>query len=290
MNSRTLVFGLAVVSGLVFASGVFGQSTNVTFPAPSPACTLKQRVGLTDIQIEYSRPSAKGRQIFGGLLPYGEVWRAGANAATKITFSTPVKLNGTEVPAGTFALFAIPGQDEWTIIIGKGPQQWGAYSYSPTNDIVRVPARPRTLTAPIETFVIEFNNIHDQSATLNLAWENTLVPIKLEVDVAATLVPQIDAAIAAVGGKSANLYYSSALFYYENGLDLNKALPWANEAVKLNTNAPYMMLLNARIQAKLGHKNEAIAAAKKTSELGVKAEGPKSGFVKMSADLITSLQ
>ena len=290
MNSKILSFGLAVVSGLVFTGGVCGQSTNVAFPAPSPACTLKQRVGLTDIEITYSRPSVKGRQIFGGLLPYGEVWRAGANAATKVVFSTAVKLNGADVPAGTYALFAIPGQEEWTIIISKAPQQWGAFSYSPTNDLVRVQARPRTLSAPIETFVIEFNNIRDQSATLNLAWENTLVPVKLEVDVAGTLLPQIDAAMAAGGNKSANLYYSSALFYYENGLDVNKALPWANEAVKINTNAPYMMLLKARILAKLGHKEEAVAAAKKSSELGVKADGPKSGFVKMSNDLITSLQ
>jgi hypothetical protein len=109
MRSGTFSFALAVACGL--ASPLFAAQT-LQFPAPSPACTIKQRVGLTDIEIVYSRPGIKDRQIFGGLVPYGEVWRTGANASTKVTFSTPVKLNGEQIPAGTYALYTIPGEDE----------------------------------------------------------------------------------------------------------------------------------------------------------------------------------
>ena len=112
MNSKTLRFFSLFTGGLMLAAGALAQTPKVDFPAPSPACTLKQRVGVTDIEIVYSRPGVKDRAIFGSLVPYGQVWRTGANNATKITFSTPVKLNGTDIPAGTYALFTIPGENE----------------------------------------------------------------------------------------------------------------------------------------------------------------------------------
>ena len=121
-------------------------------PAPSPASTLKQRVGVTDIEIVYSRPGVKDRVIFGGMVPYGEVWRTGANNSTKITFSTAVKLNGTEIPAGAYALFTIPGETEWTIIINKGAAQWGAFQYDEKIDVARFKATPVSLEKPLETF------------------------------------------------------------------------------------------------------------------------------------------
>jgi hypothetical protein len=294
MNAKALssAIAIALVSTSLFATCANAQQAApaVEFPAPSPTATLKQRVGLTDIEITYSRPGVKGRQIFGGLIPYGEVWRAGANSATKVVFSTPVKLNGQELPAGTYGLFAIPGQSEWTIIINKIATQWGAYSYKQTDDVLRVTARPMKLAELVETYTIDINDIRDQSATLNLIWEKTRVPVKIEVDAASKVVPSIEAAMKSSGTKNAGLYYSSAMFYFENGLDTKKALEWINEAVKLNDKAPYMMLLKARILAKTGDKAGAIAAAKKTAELGVAAEGPKSGFVKMSDDLIASLK
>jgi hypothetical protein len=292
MNTKLLIIPLAaaVLAGVTGVSVAQTNAPSVEFPAPSPTATLKQRVGLTDIEITYSRPGVKGRAIFGGVVPYGEVWRAGANAATKFVVSTPMKLNGSAVPAGTYAFFAMPGKDEWTIILGKGPNQWGAYAYNQSNDVVRVTAKPVALGESVESFTIDFNDLRDQSATLNLIWEKTRVPVKLEVDTAAVLQPKIEAAMASTGTKSANLYYSSALFYFENGKDMGKALEWVNEATRLNDKAPNMMLLKARILAKRGDKPGAIAAAKKTAELGVAAEGPKSGFVKMSEDLIASLQ
>src|ERR1039457_2756435 len=137
MSLKSLHLLVMAISGLAVVSSLQAQAPNIEFPAASPACTLKQRVGLTDITVVYSRPSVKGRTIFGGIVPYGTVWRAGANQATKISFSTPVKLEGNEIPAGNYSLFAIPGEPEWTIIINKNTNQWGAFQYNTNDDLVR---------------------------------------------------------------------------------------------------------------------------------------------------------
>ncbi|MGC4073704.1 MAG: DUF2911 domain-containing protein [Nibricoccus sp.] len=278
---------------LALFSTLSAQSTEapkVTFPAPSPASTLKQRVGLTDIEVIYSRPGVKGRQIFGGLEAYGKVWRTGANSATKIKFSTPVKLNGTDIPAGSYELFTIPGADEWIVIIHKDSSEWGAYSYDAKNDIARVKATPVKLAESVETFTIDVNDIRNESATLNLIWEKTRVPVKLQVDVVSAVVPQIEAALASPATKPAGFYFGAAQFYYDQGLDLQKAKTLITQATAGEKPAFYMVHLKAKILAKLGEKDAAIAAAKQSTELAVAVEGPQSGFVKMNNDLIASLR
>jgi hypothetical protein len=290
VNSKTLLFALAFAGELVFASRLSAQTPQVNFPAASPACTFKQRVGLTDIEIVYSRPGVKDRTIFGGIVPYGQVWRTGANQATKITFSTPVKLEGMDIPAGTYALFTIPGEKEWTIIINKNATQWGAFQFNEKDDVARFKVTPVTLAETIETFTIEFNHIRDESAVLNLVWDKTVVPIHLEVDVSGKLVPQIEAAMAPPGKKSDGFYFQAATFYYNHDLDQKKALDWVNAGLADNPRIAYEMLhLKAQILAKQGDKAGAIAAAKQSSELAIKAEGPGSSFVKMNQDLISSL-
>jgi len=233
----------------------------------------------------YSRPGVKDRTIFGGLVPYGEVWRTGANAATKITFSTPVKLNGVDIAAGTYGLFTIPGDDEWTIIINKGSDQWGAYQYDEKKDLVRFKTKPVELGFSIETFTIEFNHVRDESALMNLMWDKTIVPIRLEVELTSKLVPQIEATMSAEGGDKP--YYQAAMFYYDHDQDLQKASKWIDAAIAKN-DAHYMEYLKAKILAKLGNKTEAIAAAKHSKELAIKAKD--SGYIKLNDDLITSLQ
>jgi hypothetical protein len=285
MNSKILLSSLVLASGLMFASGLSAQTPKVDFPSASPACTLKQHVGLTDIEIVYSRPGAKGRAIFGGLVPYGEVWRTGANASTKISFSTLVKLNGMEVPAGKYALYTIPGEKEWTVILSKDTSLSGASGYNPTNDLVRFKVTPVQLAEHIETFTIEFNNIRDDSATLNLVWEKTVVPIKIELDLVSQLVPQIEAVMAAPGQKKP--YYQAAMFYYDHGQDLQKASKWVDAAIA-EREAHYIVYLKARILAKLGDKEGAIAAAKRSTELAIKAKD--TGYVKLNEDLISSLK
>jgi len=152
------------------------QDAEIKFPQASPAATLKQRVGLTDIEIAYSRPSAKGRKIMGGLVPFGQVWRTGANAATKLTLSTDLGIEGKLVPAGTYALFTIPGESEWTVIVNKVIGQWGSYSYDEKNDELRVKVKPVAMQEFMETMTIEVGNLRDDSAVLSIAWEKTRVP------------------------------------------------------------------------------------------------------------------
>jgi hypothetical protein len=285
MNSKTVSFLCAIGCGLMFASKGGAQVTKVEFPAASPACTLKQRVGLTDIEVDYSRPGVKGREIFGGLIPYGQVWRTGANQATKIIFSTPVKLNGTEIPAGTYALMTIPGKDEWTIIINKGAEQWGAYKYDEKADVARFKVTPIQLDRQIDTFTIEFDQIRDQSSLLNLVWDKTAVPIKLEVDFVDKLISQIESVMASDAKEKP--YYQAALFYYNHGLDLQKAKKWVDAALA-ERDAHFIAYLKAEILAKLGDKEGALAAAKHSTELAQKAND--ASFVKLNADLISNMQ
>jgi len=291
MNATTRSLSLMFVSASIFTTGLLAQTPKVDFPQASPTATLKQHVGLTDIEIVYSRPSVKGRVIYGGLVPYNAVWRTGANGATKISFSTPVKLDGNEIPAGKYALYTIPGEQEWTIIISKDTAG-NIFNYSATNDLVRFKATPVPLMdMSIETFTIEFNHIRDESAVINLAWGKTIVPIKLELDVVSKVVPQIDAAMASTEKKDAGFYYQSAMFYFNHGLDLKKALTWLDTGLADKPRIAYELLnLKARILAKQGDKAGAIAAAKESTELALKAEGPTSSFAKLNQDLISSLQ
>lgn len=285
MNYEMLRRFFVSICGLMSVTTLLAQTPKIEFPAASPACTLKQRVGLTDIEVDYSRPGVKDRIIFGGMVPFGQVWRTGANSATKVIFSTPVKLNGTEIPAGTYALFTIPGEDEWTIIINKGAEQWGAFQYDEKADVARFKATPMTLGRSIDAFTIEFNQIRDESAYLNLVWDKTVVPIKLEVDLTDKLVPQIEAVMASEA--KSKPYYPAALFYYNHGLDLQKANKWVDAAIA-EREAHYIVYLKAEILARLGDKEGAIAAAKRSSELAVKAKD--TGYVKLNEDLISSLK
>jgi hypothetical protein len=302
MKTRLFRPALALASTLALASALSAQTPKaaapkvdtpktgapIDVPAASPACTLKQRVGFTDIEINYSRPGLKGRVVVGNIDPYGQVWRTGANAATQIIFSTPVKLNGTEIPAGTYGLFAIPGREEWTVIINKTAKQWGAYKYDSKDDVLRVKVAPVALTQPVETFTIDVNDIRDDSATLDLIWADWRVPVKITVDVTAKVVAQIDAAMAADGKKP---YGEAAMFYLNHDLDLKKAAGWMDAALAEQPNAFWLVYHKARLLAKMGDKAGAIAAAKASIDLVAKSTGPEKGeYTRLNEALIASLQ
>lgn len=290
---RLKVAGLfAVCAAWLATSAAIAQSPGVEFPPPSPPTTLKQRVGLTDVEIVYARPSLRGREIFGAMIPYGEVWRTGANAATRMTFSTDVKLQGAALAAGTYELFTIPGANEWTVIVQKLPEKasWGAYSYKPENDTARMKAKPIALTTPVESFAIGISDLRDTGATLYLAWEKTRVPLKLEVDTIGMLMPRIKAAIAADGPKSWNLYFGAAALLYDNGGDLEQALAWVEESLEIRSDYPPPLLLHTRLLAKFGRNAEARAAAEKTVAAGLKFEGPGSVMARQAQDIVDSLK
>ena len=229
MKPRLFLSAFALTLLLGSASEAAEQTPPLQFPAPSPACTIKQRVGLTDIEVAYSRPSMKGRQIFGSLVPYGAVWRTGANNATKISFSTPAKLDGTSIEAGSYALYTIPEENEWTIILNKGVGQSGT-QYDEKADVARFKVTPLKLSdMTVETFTIEFNQVRDESTILMLLWENTMVPIKVELDLTSKLLPQIEQAMSGTGARKP--YYQAAMFYYDHDQDLKKARQWVDAAL-----------------------------------------------------------
>jgi hypothetical protein len=231
----------------------------------------------------------KGRKIFGGLIPYGDVWRTGANQATKVLFSTPVKINGTALAAGTYELFSIPGEQEWTVIFHKPMSQWGAYSYDAKNDVARVAAKPTATPNSIETFTIAVGDLRDESATLYLAWDKTRVSLKVEVDLKATLVPQIEAAMAS--DSATKPYFPAAVFYLDHDLDLKKAAEWFDAAIAAQPNGFYIVYHKARLLAKTGDKSGAISAAKQSIEIAEKAGGAvKDEYIRLNNALIASLE
>jgi len=290
MKTKFLYSSLVVVSALALIPSLLAQTQaapRVEFPAPSPLSTVKQRVGLTDVEIVYSRPGVKGRKIFGGLEAYNKVWRTGANASTKISFSTDVKLGGQSIPAGKYALYTIPGEVAWTVIVYKDLNLSSVANYNQSNDVARIKVTPVTLAESVETFTIDINDIRDNSATLNLIWEKTRVPVKIELDLNTALVLRIEELMAS--SESRKPYYQAASYYFENGLDLAKARKWIDAAVA-ERETYYIVHLQAKILAKQGEKEKAVAAAKRSTELAVKADGPNSGFVKLNADLVAGLQ
>ena len=302
MNSSRIRQVLFVAAGLAISASLGAQTPapaapaatppagppRLAFPAPSPTSTLKQRVGITDIEIVYARPGLKGRVMIGKIEPYGEVWRTGANNATTITFSTAVKLGGKDVPAGKYALFTIPNENEWTIIINKGAAQWGAFTYDQGADLVRFNVKPVKLNDSVETFEIGINDVRDESATINLSWDKVRVPFKVELNTVPDLVAQIEAAMAGPGNKP---YGAAAGFYLEHNLDLKKALEWAEAAVAAGANQT-SVLLKARILAKMGNKEAAIAAARQSLEMAQKSTnvGIRKEYTKLNQNLIDSLK
>ncbi len=263
-------------------------AAQLELPQASPTETLKQRIGLTDITVVYSRPSSRGRVMLGGNNPYGEVWRTGANSATRVSFSTPVMFQGAKVAAGTYEMFTIPGKDEWTVILQKAGDQWGAYAYDAKNDVVRVTAKPVALADPVETFTIDINDIRTTAATLDLIWEKTRVPVTLAVDVVGIVVPKIEQAMASPGKKP---YGQAALFYLDQNLDLDKADAWIDAAIAEQPDAFYYYYQKARILAAKGDKAGAEAAARHSIELAAKTTGPaKDEYLRLNEALIAGLK
>jgi hypothetical protein len=294
MKMPLLRLGCISVAAFAFAGSLLAQTPEapkVVFPDASPLATLKQRVGVTDIEVVYSRPSLKGRTALGGLLaPYGKIWRTGANNATRITFSADVKVQGSALAAGTYELFSIPDKNEWTVIFQKPAKQWGSYAYKQDNDVLRVTAKPTALSQSLESLTIELGEFSDTSATLSIAWEKTRVPLKIDVGTVSTLVPQIEAAMAAPGEKKP--YVPAAMFYLDNDLDLKKALEWMTAAVAANPNAFYLGYRKAKVQAKMGDKAGAIATAKESIAIATKANQGEvtDEYVRLNNELIASLK
>ncbi len=266
---------------------IFTANAQVEMPSPSPTATLSQKVGLTDVSIEYSRPSMKGRKIFGNLVPYGKIWRTGANMATKLTFGDDVKIAGKDLKAGTYALFTIPGEKEWTVILSKNANQSGTGSYKEEEDALRVTIAAIDI-APIkvETFLINIEDIKATSALIEILWESTVVQVPLEVSVDERVIASIQKTLA--GSPKAGDYFTAAVYYRENGKDLKQALTWINEAIKQNeasgTNAFWVYRQKSLIEADMRDYKAAVATAQIGLEKAIQARNDD--YIKMNTDSI----
>lgn len=251
----------AALCMLIGLGNVSAQSLKL--PQASSGQTIIQDFGLGKITVNYSRPNAKGRKIFGELVPYNTVWRTGANSATTIQFTDDIELDGHKLAAGEYGLFTIPGKDEWTIVINKTAKQWGAYNYKAEDDVLRFKVKSTETREQTETFTIQFMNVLPASCDLQLNWEHTAVKIHLTTDVDSKVMASIDEAMK--GDKKP--YSAAAQYYYDNNKDQKKALEWITEAEKTNEKSPSIKLWKARILLKLGDKKAALAAAKEGAKL-----------------------
>lgn len=240
----------------------FSVSAQITTPAASPTATITQQVGLGKVTISYSRPSLKGRKMLGAAnVPYGKVWRTGANKITSIEFSEDMSIAGKAVAKGKYALVTIPDVAEWTVILNKDAEQWGTYNYKETDDVLRFKVKITKTKAKTETLTFDFADTKPSTANVTLSWENTQIAFEVKHDADAQILADIKAKMSATEIKN-DTYYDAADYYYTTNRDLKQALVWATTMVEKDPQS-WTYHLQAKIAAKLGQCDLAIASATK---------------------------
>ncbi len=259
------------------------DAQTLTTPQPSPTQTIKQNFGLSNIELSYSRPGMKGRKIYGDLVPYGKVWRTGANSATLISFADDVTIGGTKVKAGKYGLVTIPEKRNWTIIITKQLDVTSPAAYKQDQDVVRVEAKSMDMDETMESFTMQFANVKPNSTELHIMWDRTVVALPITTDIDTKVSAQIDQLM----NKDNRPYFSAAMYYMEAGKDLNQALAWFDKGVELQPAAFWIHHQRANCLAKLGKKEEAKAAAEKSKTLAT--EQKNDDYVKLNEKLLAEL-
>lgn len=268
---------------LLLSNTTIGQALKV--PAPSPVQTIKQAFALTEISLEYSRPSVKGRVIFGDLVPFGKIWRTGANGATKITFGEDVKIDGVALTAGTYAIYSIPNKDSWELMFYKDLSLGGNVAeYKKENEVAKLVLKTKTIADKIECFTMDISDITSSSAMINLTWEKTRVGFTVVADIDTRIMKAIDANVV----QDNRPYFQAASYYYESNKDLIKAAEWADKAFAANPNAYWILMLKAKIQAKQKDKKAAIITAEQV--ITIATEGKNDDYVKQAKDLIAEMK
>ncbi len=274
---KKLIFTLLIA---VICSTGFSQ---VKTPQASPKATVSQLVGMTDVSIEYNRPSAKGRTIFGDLVPFGKLWRTGANANSMISFSDDVVIDGNTLPKGKYAIFTTPRADNWDVIFYKDTDNWGTpEKFDEAKIALKTTAKPQILNNRLETFTIAINNLDNNFAHLEISWEKTMIAIKVEVPTDKIAMASINKAL---NGPSAADYYAAGTYYFQSNGDMKKALEYVDKALSMTEQKPFWQLRQkSLIQAKLGDKKGAIETAKLS--LAAAEEAKNGDYVKMNKDSI----
>lgn len=260
-----MVIGLALMAGPALAQPL-------ELPRPSPKAMVMQQVGLTEVTIAYGRPAVRGREVWGSLVPLGQVWRTGANEATTISFSTEVTVAGTVLPAGTYGLFTIPGTDEWTVILNKGATQWGAYQYSSEQDVVRFTVKPQAAEfAEMMTFAIA--DVSNDGAVVHLHWERVRVSFPFSVDTIPGVLVNARAAVAGAAADDWRTPLRAAAFCVDNAVNLEEAATWVDRSLAVREGF-YNLLVKARLLALQGDKAAAVGTVQRAIQVGKAAQPP----------------
>ncbi|RCT54690.1 DUF2911 domain-containing protein [Winogradskyella sp. KYW1333] len=260
---------------------LFSVDAQIETPQPSPFTKIEQKVGLTDVTLEYSRPSMKGRKIFGDLVPYGKMWRTGANKNTMVTFSDDVVVDGTTLKAGSYAIFVIPGESSWDVIFYSDIQNWGTpREWDDSKVAAKTTVNTYEMPMAVETWTISIDDLKSNSAQIGFIWENTYVGVKVKVPTDDKVSASIEKTMA---GPGAGDYYSAAVYNLTEGKDLDKAQIWMDKAMSMIENPGFWQLRQqSLLYAKLGDKKKAIETAKK-SLAGAEAAG-NADYVKMNKE------
>lgn len=272
MTFKTFCFVLFLYSSVGF--------TQIEHPKASPFSKIEQEVGLSKITLEYSRPATRGRKIFGDLVPYGRIWRVGANESTKFTIDTDIEVMGHLLPKGTYALYAFPEEKEWDIVFHKNTSHWGdgRKAYDPKEDALRVNIKPHVSNEFHENFLITFDSITHNSLYMIWLWEHNKISIPIRIDTHTQMLAEIQTKIKE--NPSAQTYYEAARYLQEQGKDYPTALNYLKKALKLGGDTYYFHRVKSLIEAALGDYTSAIKSAEKSKELSQKEE--KDEFVRMN--------
>jgi Protein of unknown function (DUF2911) len=273
-----------LVTAIAIFAAVSSATAQIKMPAPSPTQTIKQDFALGTVELTYSRPSAKGRKIFGDLVPFNKVWRTGANTATVIKFTDPVEIGGKRIDTGTYALYTVPGAASWEFILNKGVKNWGSTGYTDSADVLRIKVPSMKMANKAETFTMQFANIKPESCELHIMWENTAVAVPISALIKDRIRTQVEKAM--MGEKKPN--YSAAQFYYEYDKDNVKALSAASAAVVDNPKAYWIWIYKAKIEKEMGDKKAAMASSQKSMMLAT--EEKNDDYVKMNQDFQKTLK
>lgn len=269
---------------LIFACTLLAANAQVKMPQPSPVQTIKQDFGMGNIELTYSRPSAKDRKVFGDLVPYNKIWRTGANAATIIRFNDPVEIKGKKVDTGSYALYTIPGAENWEVILNKGVKNWGVDGYSESDDVIRFNVETMKTNPMVETFTMQFTDIKPETCILRILWDKTAIAIPISTNIKDRLRAQLEAAMLT----DKKPYWQAAQFYNEYDKNSARALENATKAAEANPKAFWVWLYKAKIQKEMGDKEGALASAKKSLELST--EQKNDDYIKMNEELIKKLK
>lgn len=262
----------------------FTIEAQVQTPQASPKATVNQVVGLTDVEVVYSRPSARGRAVFGNLVPFGKLWRTGANENTTISFSDDVIIGGKTLKKGKYAIFTIPNIQSWEVIFYTATDNWGTpEEFKEANVALRTSVKEESMPKAMNTFTIGINGLNSDYAFLEIFWENSFVSLKFEVPTQKTAIANIEKAIA---GPSAGDYFSAAQYFYQSNGDINKARSYVDKALEMSSEKPfYYLRLKSLIQAKQGDIKGAIETAKESL---IASEGAgNQDYAKMNKDSIS---